>query len=256
MTNEQNFNYIKPLVDLGMKAQEARIYLACLRLGQTTVSKIASEANIQRTFVYGVLEDLQKIGIVSSIEIKGKKNYSAISIERFKEMQYKKFARFESIVPEIKSLEKTVGDRPKVRFFEGSEGIITGLNDTLNQRSGSEILSYATAEGFYASNENEILSYIKKRVSRKISMRTIAPNNKINQDWANNDEGHLRQTILVPEDKYPFTNEINIYDNKVLILSLQGELLAIIIESESVTKTQRAIFELAWLGAEKLNNIQ
>ena len=34
-------------------------------------------------------------------------------------------------------------------------------------------------------------------------------------------------------------------------MSLQGEILAVIIESESIAKTQRTIFELAWEGAEK-----
>jgi hypothetical protein len=57
----------------------------------------------------------------------------------------------------------------------------------------------------------------------------------------------------VPAGQFPFTNEIDIYGNKVAILSYTGELLAVIIESESVARTQRMIFELAWLGAGKFN---
>jgi len=55
---------------------------------------------------------------------------------------------------------------------------------------------------------------------------------------------------LGPRPKiYPFTNEINIYRNKVAIISLEDELVAVVIESESIANGQRSIFELAWKGA-------
>lgn len=253
MINEQNFNYIKPLIDLGMKPQEARIYLAAIKLGQSTVSKIAAEAGIQRTFVYNILEDMKRQGIVHSLEIRGKIHYCAISLDQFEKRQLAKFEKFSAILPELKSLEKTVGDRPKVQFLEGGEGIIAGLNDTLNQPNGSQILSFGTGEGFYESEPSFINEYLRKRIKKNISVRAIAPDNTINRDYVSHDKEQLRETILVPAQIYPFTNEINIYQNKLLILSLQGELLAVIIESESVAKTQRSFFELAWLGAQHIN---
>ncbi len=251
MKKEESF--LKSFIDLGLKGQEARVYLACLKLGQSVVSQIAEEAKIQRTFVYDILANLHDRGIVSSIEARGKKNYSAISIEKFKKIQLEKFKKFEALIPEIKSLEKTISDRPKVQFFEGKEGIQDALEDTLNQSRGSELLCYATAEGYYASDPQYVNDYIKRRVQKKIFSKCIAPNNQINREYVEHDKEHFRQTILVPDNKFPFSNEIDIYGNKVAIMSLQGELLAIIIESESVAKTQRAIFELAWLGAERLN---
>jgi len=62
-----------------------------------------------------------------------------------------------------------------------------------------------------------------------------------------NDE-QLRETRSVNADQFSFTNEIDIYENKVAMFSLQGERIAVIIESESIARTQRMIFELAWLG--------
>jgi len=252
--DEQDFNYIKPLIDLGMKAQEARVYLAAIKLGQATVSAVANEAGIQRTFVYGLLEELQKQGIVSSAEIRGKIHYSPISLDQFQKRQFAKFEKFEAILPELKSLEKTVGDRPKVRFFEGAEGIKTALYDSLDTlKAGDEIIAYANAEGFYENELEFSARYIKERIKRKIRSRAIAADTPETRKYSDEDEKQLRKTILVPADQFPFTNEIDIYGNKVAIMSLQGELLAIIIESESVAKTQRAIFELAWLGAKSLN---
>ena len=246
--------YIQSLMDLGLKDHEAKVYLACLELGQATVGKIAEQSQVQRTFVYDILADLEERAIVSVVEIRSVKHFSAISAEQLKNRQLEKFEKFAGLIPDFKAFEKTVGDRPRVKFFEGPEGIKSALYDTLNQPDGNKILAYATGEGFYDSEPAFIADYLRKRIKKKIKVQAIGPDNPINRDYLAHDKEQLRQTILVPQDKFPFTNEIDIYGNKLLILSLQGELLAVIIESESVAKTQRAIFELAWLGAKGLEN--
>lgn len=250
--DKDNKNYTQSLIDLGLKDHEAKVYLAALKLGQATVAQIADEANVQRTFVYDILNDLQEKGMVSAVEIHDVRHYSAISIERFSDIQKQKFAAFEALVPDFKAMEKTVGDRPRVRFFEGPEGIKTALTDTLNQSSGSQILSIGTGEGFYETEQKFTYDYLKKRIRKNISVRAIAPDSEVNQQYLAEDKAQLRETVAVPPENFSFTNEINIYGNKLLILSLQGELLAVIIESESIAKTQRMIFELAWLGAKHL----
>lgn len=246
--------HLKSIIDLGLKENEAKVYLALLKLGQSTVGQISDLAEVQRTFVYDILADLKEKSLISEIELRNVKHYSAVSVNQFKKIQQDKLKKFENLMPELKAIEKTVGDRPRVQLFEGPEGIMSALRDTLNQPDGSQIVAYATGEGFYETVPEFTTEYLKQRVKKKIYVRAIAPDNQINRDHIKKDEELNRQTRLVPEDKFPFTNEIDIYGNKVAIMSLQGELLAVIIESESVAKTQRAIFELAWLGAEKFKN--
>ena len=245
MSNE----YENLLTQFGLKPQEAKVYLASLKLGQATVGRLAETADVQRTFVYDIVRDLSERGLMSQIEIRGKLHFSPVSLEQFQKIQENKLKKFAEILPELKALEKTTGDRPRVRFFEGKEGIRFALEDTLNQPNGGEILAYATAEGFYQQDEEYALDYIQRRVAKKIFAKTIAPDNSENRWYTAQDKQHLRQTRLVNQKSYPFTNEIDIYGNKVTIMSLQGELLAVIIESKSIASTQRAIFELAWRGA-------
>lgn len=245
--------YENLLTALGMRPPEAKVYLATLKLGQSVVTAIAEEAGIQRTFAYDILNDLMSQGIVSEVEIRGKKHYSAISVEQFKKIQEEKLKKFENAIPELKVLEKTVGDRPKVQFFEGKEGIKAALYDTLSQPNGGEILAYATGEGVYADDPKFALDYIKQRVKKNIVARSISTDTPETRKYTSKDKEHLRINCLVPADKFPFTNEIDIYGNKVAIMSMQGELLAVIIESESIAKTQRMIFELAWLGAKQVS---
>lgn len=246
--------YLETFTDLGLKPQEAKVYLACLKLGQSTVGKIADESGVQRTFVYDILKDLHIKGIVSSVEMRGKKHFSAVSVEQFKRIQEEKFNKFVNLMPELKAFETTVGDRPKVRFYEGKQGIFAAAYDTLEIPRGSEILAYSTGKGLWSDEPEFALKYIKDRVKKGIASRAIAPDLLETKAYTDNNEEHMRNCRLVPADKFGFTNEINIYGNKVLIMSLQGELLAVMIESESVAKTQRMIFELAWLGAQSISS--
>ena len=51
---------------------------------------------------------------------------------------------------------------------------------------------------------------------------------------------------LIPTEKFNFTNEINIYDDKVAIISFKEELIGMIIESTEIANSQRAIFDMCW----------
>ena len=250
MDNEKD-NVLESFISLGLKTNEAKVYLATLKMGQATVGEIADSTDVQRTFIYDILEELHDKGLISQVDIGKVKHFSALSVEKFKNYQEEKLAKFALVLPELKALEKSVGDRPRVQFFEGIDGIKMALEDTLKQPKGSKILAYATGVGAYEQMPEFLSKYFKKRVEKKITMHCLAPDNTVNREHIKHDKAVLRETILLPEKKFPFTNEIDIYGNKVAIMSLQGEILAVIIESESVAKTQRAIFELAWLGAEK-----
>ncbi|TSC95502.1 MAG: Transcriptional regulator, TrmB [Candidatus Berkelbacteria bacterium Licking1014_2] len=161
MSNE----YENLLTQFGLKPQEAKVYLASLKLGQATVGRLAETADVQRTFVYDIVRDLSERGLMSQIEIRGKLHFSPVSLEQFQKIQENKLKKFAEILPELKALEKTTGDRPRVRFFEGKEGIRFALEDTLNQPNGGEILAYATIifnDGW------------RKKSSPKLSLRIIA----------------------------------------------------------------------------------
>ena len=61
-----------------------------------------------------------------------------------------------------------------------------------------------------------------------------------------------REIAFVPPDKYYFSPEINIYDNKVMIASWK-EKLGVIIESVEIADAMKKIYELAWAEAKRLD---
>lgn len=246
--DEREPYYLELLTGFGLKIQEAKAYLACLKLGQSTVSQIARETYMQRTFMYDILDVLKKRGIVSEVDVAGKKQFRAIPIESFRFLLKEKFERFEAFIPELRTLEAQT-DSPNVRFFEGKDGIKSVLQDTLDQPPDSEIFCYSNAQGFYTKEDDFEKWYVGERAKRKINMRFLAPDNPETLAYVKNDKRDLRTSRLVPQNLFPFPAEIDIYGNKVAIITLRKEMAAMIIESEDVAKTQRMIFELAWAGA-------
>ena len=94
--------------------------------------------------------------------------------------------------------------------------------------------------------------YYKRRAKAGISIRAIIPKTEIGIERSTHDKEEMREMAFVPADKYYFSPEINIYDNKVMIASWR-EKLGIIIESTEIADAMKKIYELAWAEAKRLD---
>ena len=72
------------------------------------------------------------------------------------------------------------------------------------------------------------------------------PTDEYAHNHLNDNKQELRQTLMIPKNKFSITNEINIYQDKVAIISLGEEKVGVIIKSKQIADTQRAIFNLLW----------
>jgi len=154
------------------------------------------------------------------------------------------------IIPELRSMHN-VADRPKVLFYEGREGLEKVYEDTLT--SHETIRAYANVNEMHEALPNYFPEYYKRRIEKGIFIRAIFPTNKAGFERAQKDKSEARESALVPADKYYFSPEINIYDNKVIIASWK-EKLGIIIESKEIAESMKTAFELAWPEAKRLDS--
>src|SRR3989338_6519603 len=67
------------LEKIGLSKGEISVYLALLRLGQTTAGKIVDESKVTRSKIYDILERLKNKGLVSYITKNATKHFSAAS---------------------------------------------------------------------------------------------------------------------------------------------------------------------------------
>ncbi|HCP08598.1 MAG TPA: hypothetical protein DIT25_02255 [Candidatus Moranbacteria bacterium] len=244
------------LIKLGFSSKESQVYLALLELGPSTATEIARKAGINRTTSYDILESLAGDGLVNLTGEAKIQKYSAENPEKVIKFLENKIKQAEErlneaqmLLPQLLSIF-TTKEKPKIKFYEGIEGMREAFEDTLNAEN--EILAFAVGEDvFKALSENYTRSYFKRRTEKNIKVRVIAPDTSESRAVTMNDKEELRTSILVPKDKFNFSIEMNIYNNKIMIASWK-EKFAIIIESEEISSAQRKIFELAWEGAKRV----
>jgi hypothetical protein len=157
---------------------------------------------------------------------------------------------FEEIMSEIQSKITHKGDRPKVTMYEGEEGLLKVYEDTLT--SSGEIRSFASFEGMHGALPEYFKTYYQRRVENGIFIRSIHPDSDLSRDRATRDKQEWRESVLVPADKYNFDPEIQLYDNKVNIVSWK-ENVSLIIESQEIYKALSVAFELAWKEGKRID---
>jgi hypothetical protein len=138
---------------------------------------------------------------------------------------------------------KTLYKKPKVKYFEGEKGLQEAYEDTL--KSPEDIRAYANIEEMHNGLPGFFPDYYKHRSSNDIFIKTICPNNDVSLERSKRDSEELREIRFIDKDKYEFTPEINIYDNKVLFASWQ-EKMAIVIESEEISDFHKKIFDVLY----------
>jgi len=237
---------------LGIEGKKADVYLMCLEKGGATAYEIAKIVGLKRPTVYDILYTLTKEGLVYLVPKKGVTYFYPSDPERILHQLKEKERVFVSALPRLHELYTSPKQKPNIRYFEGEEGIKTMYQDSLNSLTkkdeillycGEDILKYLPA---YAAE------YVAERVKKNIHVRGIYKKTPEVMQYMVNNEKELRQVKILEEKDFALNNEINIYKNKVAIASYGKEMFGMIIESDEISKAQRAIFELAWLGAENL----
>jgi sugar-specific transcriptional regulator TrmB len=64
MSNDENTDL---LLGLGLSLNQARVYLAVLKLEKTTVSQLAKFSKVRREDVYKILPSLEKMGLIERL---------------------------------------------------------------------------------------------------------------------------------------------------------------------------------------------
>lgn len=230
--------------------------MALLELGPSTVSEVARKAGINRTTGYDILEILVSEGLASSLAKAKVQKYAAENPEKIIDYAQNKIKKAQDILigakkiaPELKSIYQ-VKEKPVVKFYEGKEGIKRVFEDTLAAKE--TIVGYGCAEPMQKSMPEFFPEYIKKRVNKKVHARGVLPDTPLMRKFTKNDKKELRQSRLVPKKDLDLEIEVNIYDNKVMLVSW-AENLGILIESQKIADAHKKIFELVWAGAKQFD---
>jgi sugar-specific transcriptional regulator TrmB len=249
---------IKILVDLGLTKDEATIYNSILEHGQMPARTIALRSNIGRQLTYKILDDLINKGIVEKKEI-GTKILLFIPVHP-KELEKLLEKKKEEVKNTEKALEDSLGpmiskynlfiSKPNVQFFEGLEGIQKVALDSLNSKT--DICSFVDTDTLMKIYPDLNKEYVNKRLKNNVKKKIISTDSLIVREAVKTDDKNLTEQRIIKQ-KIQFATIVMIYDNKISYITLDpNRNIGIIIEDPDIYKTNQAIFDYIWDGAEKL----
>lgn len=239
-------NLSEQLIQFGLNKNQAETYLALLELGQTGVIALSKKTGIKRTTLYDILVELEKKQLVAQTKKAKKRFFLALEPENLEKILEEKKDKLGKLMPALKALVNTSGTKPVIRYYEGLSGIKEVYRDTLNY--SGELLAFVAENIFDKLGKDFADEYKAKRKKSNIRVRILVPETPELKAELKTAAEDLRTFRFVSKEKYPFTMEMNLYGNKLALMSFKEE-LGIIIESNEIAENLRFLFELAWNGA-------
>jgi len=241
--DNQGLHSIEPLINLGLSKQEALVYLSCLKLGASPASAIAKEAALKRTTVYPILKALAKKGFVS-VAFKGSERYyNAQRPQKLANYYEKQLSTFTAIIPQLNQLERKHAQVLGLRYIETIDELRRFYSDVIQDYKGSQYYVIGSTGAWAGIDPDFFMHFRKERADAKIKTKILLTEDS--KKVSPTDSSLLREVKFLPT-KYNFKSTIDIYNDKVLIVSPELTSLAVVIEVPIMTDVFKAIFEMLW----------
>ena len=241
------------LYDLGFTKGEVEVYLALLKIGQSSIGKIVEVSRVTKSKVYDILNKLKNKGVVSSSVKDGVQFFNAAApqfllelVEREEEEIEKTKIELEEMLPSLIDLQTEASKQQRTEIFEGFRGLKNAFQVAANEfKKGEEFLVFGVDNVLNAQQLRFFVDYHKKRVQAKVKTKVIFTANLRGVDEYHqkpdpyNEERFLDQTSAIP---------INIYKDIVIIplLEKREKETTILIRNERLAKGLRQFFYTLW----------
>jgi hypothetical protein len=153
----------------------------------------------------------------------------------------------ENIIPLMQTMLGGLSSQPKVRFYQGRQGIREIYEDILRSARG-EMRSFTDLRYNWSTTDEEMRHWVKSFISRReeadIWWKVLAVRSDYSAKELRRRSGAKRQIKAL--DGITLPAEIVSYGKKVALISTAGELIGVVIESEPVFETFENLFNLFW----------
>lgn len=244
---------IEPLKNLGLSEKEAKIYLALLQLGPSTPYQIANKAGIKRPTAYVIAEELVKKGLIVHVPGEEKKRYIARTPDAFIEERTEKLQAAKAILPELRSFQKGIAEKPSILYYEGVKGVRQAYDYKKRELQGKEIVGFfASAEDAAPEVTKVFLEWNEYREKHGSKVRGLTVDNPTLVPYAqffDPANGSFRAKFMPPE-LYSAKVSIESCDQQFVRICLIESAETLIIESPKFAIAVAEAFEIVWKALE------
>lgn len=249
----------RELVELGLSEKEAKVYVALLELGKASAQAIARRASIVRPTAYVILESLARKGLASKATGSDAKKmlFQAEPPERLGQYLEQQQREAEDrqrhlldLLPGLRSLHLSGEGRPRVRLFEGREGLMS-LQREFVEVCREPIVGMAPEDEMYGLfPPDEYHRDIRGvRVSAGIPSRHIAISSRSAESAVEEDTELLRESRYLTPAELPIKSSFAVHGPLLSIVSFRGKIIGVLVEHPDIAESFRAIFDYVWAAA-------
>lgn len=171
------------LENIGLSRGEIKVYLALLRLGETSSGPLIIKSGVARSKVYDILEKLKGKGLASEAIVGDTRHFQAASPEKIagymarkrKELEVQE-AQFKKVLPELLDLRKSIGEKQEAKAYVGFEGIETFFDEALGElEKGGEYLALTFSDRSVNSERigRMFRRFHQRRAAKRIRARIL-----------------------------------------------------------------------------------
>jgi HTH-type transcriptional regulator, sugar sensing transcriptional regulator len=245
------------LQQFGLTKTQSNVLDYLLESGESKARDIAKNIKQPRGVVYKSLDELLEMDLV---EKRDKEKQVSLfvachprNLEKLLEKKEKEINQdkkiFEEVLPSLISNYNLTLNKPGVKFYEGEEGMVKILDDTLTSKT--EILLFINTSSmeeekkFQAINED----YKRKRKSKGVKKRIIRVGKKPEMTFGTRDDKYeaITQIRYLEKDLPSFKSNIQIYDGKISHQIIdRGQTISILMEDKNIYEMNKAWFDILW----------
>jgi len=235
------------LRQLGFGDRKAALYLAVLARGRGTAAELATAAKIRRTTAYGLLEELTAERLVSVTFIENKRYFVAEPPETLRQRVADQVAAADRLMPGLKELFGRTDSRPRVRYFEGVEGLRYVHEELLKVKS-REYFYFGSMAGFVdALGIVYMEAFVRRRISRRIWSHAIRiRSQEVDSPLLVPGDENYRKVRYLSRSLPDSMANLTLFDGKIAICSTSHENYAMIIESRETYTILKLVWDCMW----------
>ncbi|OGG52855.1 hypothetical protein A3C20_00440 [Candidatus Kaiserbacteria bacterium RIFCSPHIGHO2_02_FULL_55_25] len=238
----------KQLEFTGTSEKAAKIYLAALSLGTTSVQELAQKTSIKRPTVYLHVDELIAQGLFEKISINKKHFYRAADPRVLEERLKNGLSAIQKVMPEFEALKARTPGKPQIVVYEGVEGI---RNIYREVKKSNSFRVWSNVGEYYAPFHDVYMEVAESVKQNGIGVREIIADTKESRRYSRLVAKMCGPTYVARTATVEgFSNDAIIFGNIVALFRLsEHNMFVVRIEDKTIADSMKALFDMAWKSA-------
>ena len=245
------------LREAGLSKWETQVYLALLELGSTTTGPLVQKSEVPQSKVYGVLDSLNKRGMVSYI-VKGKiKYFQASDPEILFSIMKDKERKIREEIPYLKNLQVRAKNKQNVEIYEGKRAITSFFVNLIEtSKKGDDWFSFSISDDQHSENAQIFwnkIGALRAEAGLNVKILDNTQYKKRLKESYSERWKFIKKIIRFSREVFPATTVL--INNKIIILNFLSETeTAVVISSKDLYNYYVSFFMQEWEKAKRVTD--